>query len=436
VNDISDIAMEQIEQVEEPEETNTNSGKDKLKQQYEELKVYWSKRNWCHIFERFDKYAGGTALSLTAWSKLLEWMWSALSKEHMSELHGVSQRLRSSRRRIPSSVRYNEKGIERSESQEELIRAYHAVIRSETSEDLNTITQRLALVALYTEHISYSEEFRGNGKSRQQRQQDVNRTLHKIFNRELDTRVSIQMIKNHVKEGRHWYEMLNMQETRHFGYGLLLLLPARGYKNICRTTSEPVWLFLLQQIPNMSQRIIDLAKALQPVGKAIMSQGSGSVVVPLLGYEIRTPVNLHDISTNDFNDCLIRYTDLPIANVFKIIQQCGRPRTTDEMLELLQAVRESSNSNEITPLAQGRDSSCQLERDQGRSQESVEEAEQEITVSHSDTHSHITIIEDQVLAATGIYITMETEAILGQVSMEKLGKPIIHDNVDCSKETD
>ncbi|KAG0128058.1 hypothetical protein HOY82DRAFT_541601 [Tuber indicum] len=204
---VDEIAPEEVED-------RTNSIPNRKQQEYQKHRIDWGKRNWGHIFELFDKYEGDSTLTVPAWSKLLEWFWSTLSKPHMSELQGVLQRIRTIERRTAHNETYRANGTERTLEQEELIRSYNKIIRLENLENLTLINKRLWLVALYENHTSYSERIRGSGKTLQQRQQQVNQFIYQIFNREMMIQVTMQTIKNHIKEGRHWHEVLFSKETR------------------------------------------------------------------------------------------------------------------------------------------------------------------------------------------------------------------------------
>ncbi|PWW72998.1 hypothetical protein C7212DRAFT_347594 [Tuber magnatum] len=337
--------------------------------------VHWTKGNWYDIFERFEKYEEQATLTLGAWSKLLEWIWSTLIEDHMSQLHGISQRLRSTRRHIP-----------------------HA---------------RLSLVELYREHISYAERLCSNGKTLQERQQVVNQVLYKIFNNNLKTKVSIQMINNHVKEGGYWYEVLDSKDTKRFGYRLLLLLPVRGYKDIAGKTSNPVWTFLLQQFLYVPRRVLALAKALQPIEKAIVMQGSGSVDIPLLGYELRSPINLHDLTTEQFAACIKSQPHIRIVDVFKAIQKDGRPDCPDRFRDTLDKRQHHDRNSQDTPIIH-EDTADNLsphhDEDLNRQSAVVSIGESTLTIP-SEVDPAVPIVQDEFNEATRIGVTINLEAL-------------------------
>jgi len=140
---------------------------------------------------------------------------------------------------------------------------------------------------------------------------------------------------NHLKEGRHWLELLNTPSIKPYGYGLLLLLPVDGYAHFARKTSDSVWNFFLQNIPNISRRVTDLALALQPLAESLQSQGMGNVDSPMLGYELRLPTNLHDVSRREFHACLASYPDLEINKALELIKARKRTDNPDNIPTLI-----------------------------------------------------------------------------------------------------
>ncbi|KAG0123176.1 hypothetical protein HOY82DRAFT_544320 [Tuber indicum] len=428
---VDDIAAEK----EVDDTTGTNDGKQ---QEYQKHRVEWGKKNWGHIFEQFDKYEGDSTLTVAAWSRLLEWFWSTLSDKHMSELQGILQRIRTRERRTPFAITRRANGTERMVEQQELIRTYTQVVRLENVENLTLINQRLWLVALYENHTSYSEMIRGSGKTLQQRQHQVNKFIYQILNSELKIKVTMQTIKNHIKEGRHWCEMLHAAETRSFGYGLLLLLPVHGYKDVARKTSNPVWSFLLHQIPRMSRRVIDLAKAFHPIMKAIPSEGNGSVTISLLGYELMVPIDLHEASANDFDTCIRSYPKLDITATLNTIQRHGRlvnPHSIEEDLrKRRKRYRGGQHGSSLAAVNYSQETSDEEEsedqmtasEDDAEQSSSTKELEEQSTLDEDEglnsgveeaEHANLTINEDNEVQSTAV----STGATTTQVESGCLG---------------
>ncbi|PWW77197.1 hypothetical protein C7212DRAFT_343003 [Tuber magnatum] len=132
---------------------------DKDNKEYLEMHVFWGKRNWRRIFDLFQHYKGGPTLTLSAWNRLLQWVWSILGQEHMSEIQGIIQRLRSTGQRVPYHAKCNEDRVLRSLPQRNLICAYHKVIRSQDAQGNRAILQRFAIANLYYTYIAYITEF-------------------------------------------------------------------------------------------------------------------------------------------------------------------------------------------------------------------------------------------------------------------------------------
>ncbi|KAG0126663.1 hypothetical protein HOY82DRAFT_542425 [Tuber indicum] len=135
--------------------------------------------------------------------------------------------------------------------------------------------------------------------------------------------VSSFTIKNHNKEGCHWYEMRNLAETRSFGYGLLLLLPVHLYQDLARKTSNLVRSFLLHQIPRMIWCVTDPAHAFQLIIKAIQSEGNVSDSVSLLGYQLTVPIDAHKVTSKDFDAYIYSYPNFNMAAILNTIQRYG-----------------------------------------------------------------------------------------------------------------
>ena len=186
----------------------------------------------------------------------------------------------------PDLTYQREGGKERSELQQALIRTCYHVMRSEDKQDLARIVQRYYLTRMYSAHSAYVEEYRGKGLALQRARQRVNEHLCHVFTKERGMALSIQTVKNHLKEGRHWYEILHTRETQNLGNGLLLLLPVQGYQDISRKTGDSIWQFLVPRIPSISPRLCQMALALEPLGKCLQVKGVGHVDVPLIGFEM------------------------------------------------------------------------------------------------------------------------------------------------------
>ena len=122
------------------------------KQMYEELTIFWGKRNWRRIFELYTLYEGPTELKVTWWNRLVSWLWSALSSEHMQSLQATLHMLRTPTFSLPDLTYEREGGKERSELQQALIRTCYRVMRSEDKQDLARIVQRYYLTRMYGAH--------------------------------------------------------------------------------------------------------------------------------------------------------------------------------------------------------------------------------------------------------------------------------------------
>ena len=337
VDEIStDERMEEIDANEgEIEETTGIAKEDADQKRYDELEAFWGKRHWRRAFHLFNQYDGTTRLTISVWNQLLSWFWMALTAEHMSNLQGSLSRLRDATSGMANANYVRNVSVERSALQANLIRTYYKVIRSENTQDITHITHRFHLINLYDSHTIYVDEYRGKGMALQVARQRVNEKLFEIFNAELSMTISHQMICHHLKEGRHWYEILHNRETAAFGHGLVVLLPVRNCVTLPRKTGDSIWQFIFTQITSISYRLVELAQALQPIGKALQSKGIGKVHVPLIGYELRSHVSLHELVRSEFNACLARYPHLNISDALRTIAARGRSEDPDQIERLV-----------------------------------------------------------------------------------------------------
>jgi len=322
--------------VEQPQE-------DPEQKAYRELEVFWGYRNWGRNLDLFNVYDGQTSLSFHVWNKLLEWLWASLSKEHMNHLLAILIRVGKNEGSIPDITHAQDTGRPRSVLQQALIRSYYRVVRADYTQDVCVIAQRFYLVRMHNSHTAYVEEYRRKGMALQKAQERVNQHLYQVFNDELGTAVSLQTIRNHIKDSRHWAEILHTRQTAAFGYGLLLLLPVRGFSDLARKTANSVWQFLVPRIPSISRRIVEVAQALDPIAKAIHTKGIGNVDVPLIGYELHEATNLHELPRSAFNACLRSYPNLDIAEALNVIQANHRTANPDRIVALVQEAMGQAN---------------------------------------------------------------------------------------------
>jgi len=329
-----------------------NEDKDNDGKRYQELCITWGKRNWRTQFELYTQYDGNSDLKVSVWNRLLTWLWTTLSEEHMIKLHELLTCLRTDNNPCLPNISYvKSSGLTRSHLQQDLIQNYHQVLQSESKEDVDTIRQRFQLTKLYTSHCAYVEQYRTQGNKIQTARHKVNQLLFRIFNQELRRPVSQQTIGNHVKEGRHWYELLNSKETKSFGHGLILILPLRGYANIVRQTADAVWAFIINHLFSMSPRLVRLAISMQPIAKAALEfdQVTDAVAhnthqAPMIGYELRSATSLHEVSRTEFDACLTSHPDIGIPETLATIVAHTR-RSSDPMVIVRLVKQDWANKN-------------------------------------------------------------------------------------------
>jgi len=341
------------EESEEGEETDDSKADDQaLKEcgelnQINQLRVFWGKRQWSSRFDMYQKYDGHVNLPLSWWNRLLSWIWSSLAPEHMTAMHNVLYRLRTNRNMVSNIHLERNSGRIRPALQEKVVRDYHIVLRACTDQDVGNIIHRFHLADLFQSHAAYVQHFHDTRRlAWQTARHEVNRILVKVFTEELHTPVSVQKIQNQVKEGRHWGELLSSPATRQVGAGLLLLLPVTGFGDIVRKTADPVWSFVLNNLPNLCPRMLELARVLNPLSQAIRTEGIGLVTCPLLGYELRSPTNIHNLNRNELDACFKTYENLRITDALQAIQSHGRVENPEKIPELVRQEWERKNQRD------------------------------------------------------------------------------------------
>ncbi|KAG0123703.1 hypothetical protein HOY82DRAFT_618876 [Tuber indicum] len=293
--------------------------------QIHRLEAIWGKRQWSTRFDIYYHYEGPINLTISTWDRLLYWVWSSLSPQHMSFMHSVLFRLRTNSNAM-SNIHYEgTTGKVQSRLQENVIRDYYRLHRSCTNHDIGRIVQRFHLAHLFHSHSAYVQHFHDSKRLPwQTTRRDVNIILVQAFTEELHIPVSVQTIRDQVKEGRHWNELLTSPVTRNMGNRLLLLLPTDDFSGIVRKTADPVWTFLVSQLSNICPKMLRLAQALSAIAAAIKTQGIGFITHPLLGYELRSPTNIHVLTRGEFDACLKFHHNLDIGNALDAIQSHGR----------------------------------------------------------------------------------------------------------------
>ena len=366
--------------------------------QYEDLHIYWSKRNWGTKFELYHQYDGSGKLTLQWWNRLLNWIWKTLSEDHMTHLQQFLFRLRTSATSLPSLSHKKTTGVARSPLQQALIHDYHKVLRAGNTEDLVRVRQRFHLTSLARSHSAYVQEYRTKGMSTQTARQHINQFLLDMFTKDLNTPISQQTVRNHMKEARHWQEVLDSKQMQRYSQGLLLLLPVKEFSDLALKTCDSAWLFLFENLANISPRTVQLAEALQPIAENFQSRGVGNVNCPLLSYELRSATDLHTLSRHEFNLCLNPNLGLDIPDALRTITAHGRTENPHKIASLVKQDWERKNRRDALAFKMKADSlrrSSQrdiqrLERQaQKRLSKSVEviEASRETRISENDSDS-------------------------------------------------
>ncbi|KAG0123587.1 hypothetical protein HOY82DRAFT_619046 [Tuber indicum] len=156
--------------------------------------------------------------------------------------------------------------------------------------------------------------------------------------------------------------MLNAAKTRSFGYRLLLLLPVNRYNDVARKTTNPIWSFLLHQIPWMTGRVTDLGKK----------------------YELTVRINPHEVNPKDFDTCIRSYPKLDITATLTTIQRYGAlhgsslaalnySQEMSEEEELVEQLTSSADEEEQSSTAKVLEEQSTSEADEGDDLRAVKE---------------------------------------------------------------
>ncbi|PUU76251.1 hypothetical protein B9Z19DRAFT_1129964 [Tuber borchii] len=158
-------------------------------------------------------------------------------------------------------------GTKLSTGQKDVISDYYKVLRSVSVQDVSAITKRLHLANFFVSHCAHVDEFR-QGDNIQNAHKKVNKFLFSFFNDELKISLEFQ------KESWIWlWPCSNRRGSA----------DSRDWQGYCTPT----------------------------------------------GYELRSPVDLLTLSTQDFRACLASYPDLNIMDAFKAIQTHKRTADPD-----------------------------------------------------------------------------------------------------------
>jgi len=216
-------------------------------------------------------------------------------------------------------------------------------MRAGNTEDLVCIRQRFHLTNLARSHSAYVQEYRTKGIAPQTARGRVNQLLLDIFKKDLNNPVSQQTVRNHMKEARHWLEVVECKHMENYSQGLLLLLPVRSFADLALKTCDGAWTFLFQHLPNIAPRTIELARALEPIAEVFQIRGVGKVDSPLLAYELRSLTDLYEVSRHEFNICLNSNPTLPIRDALRTITAHGRVENPHKIPSLVKQDWERKN---------------------------------------------------------------------------------------------
>ncbi|KAG0131792.1 hypothetical protein HOY82DRAFT_539192 [Tuber indicum] len=296
--------------------------------QIHRLEAIWGKRQWSTRFDIYSHYEGPINLTISTRDSVLFRL--RMNSNAMSNIHYE---------RTTGKVR--------SRLQENVIRDYYRLHRSCTNHDIGSIVQRFHLANLFHSHSAYVQHFHDSKRLPwQTARRDVNIILVQAFTEELHIPVSVHTIRDQVKDGRHWNELLTSPVKRKMGNGLLLLLPTDDFSGIVRKTADPVWTFLVSQLSNICPKMLQLAQALSAIAAAIKTQGIGFITHPLLGYELRSPTNIHVLTRGEFDACLKLHHNLDIGNALDAIQSHGRDLDPDTIERLVSEDWERKNKRD------------------------------------------------------------------------------------------
>jgi len=333
------------EETGDEEEQGVQKGKYTQEERYQHLLAFWEKRKWSQFFSLYKRYDAKAKFPLSQWNRYVNRFWATLTKDHMADQQDVLERIRTHSTIAAKVDETKYLPAARFELEEKVLRDYQKVLRSLNTEDISRISQRFTLATLYTSHYEYVKHLRSLNVTGQTASKTVNQILSNYFTERQGKPMSIQNIKNQVQAGRHWYELMTSSDTAHFGLGLVVLLPTRKFSNMA-FIADDIWTFLLKQIPQVPQIVLDLGVAMNSIGQAVQVEGIGNVTAPLLGYELRKAVDLPELNRDSFNACLATYPTLDIKAAYRTIKVAKRTTNPDRVQDLVQKEWERKNQRD------------------------------------------------------------------------------------------
>jgi hypothetical protein len=165
------------------------------------------------------------------------------------------------------------------------------------------------------------------------------------------------------------------------------------------------------------------------MGKAVRSQGSGAVVVPIIGYELRSPANLHELSSKEFAECVKPYPGLNIDAAWDTIQSYGRPENPEDILYTIERGRETEDSEDNAASKEGdKDSTTPYANDINNRRYGNSGCQQSIQSESNPTSCPIVITLDEEVnnaACTNLDQNERPEVMKDQVQPLPHGKNVV-----------
>lgn len=337
---------EDDDQTSSDSESEKDAKKEKARKTLERLRQKWLKRGWILNFER---YSAIPELKLTpeSWNKLLEFLWTALSKDNMVEVQFLLLRVRSAKMLEIDWTFRPDTGTAIDEGQTTLFAAYDQIRNCNAEEHLHNVLLRFHLVRLFESHEAEVHRRMQAGTAENEARKLVNASMVRAFKNQHLPDINIPHLKRKLLQGKHWTELVRSESTKDFGFGLLLLLPQANAVTIAQNTPYEVWKFLLTRFAAIDPYLMLMSLALQPLGESVYANGICNHDVSLFGYELLKATDLRDHSAASYKTYWRQYPQIPKHSAMELMQLRERSKDIDVFPRLLEQDWQQSNKEEV-----------------------------------------------------------------------------------------
>ena len=327
-------------------ESETDAKKLKARKTLERLLAKWLERGWV---DHFKLYSAIPELKSKPelWNKLLEFLWTALSKANMIEVQFLLLRVRSAKMLEIDWTFRPDTGTAIDEGQTALFAAYDQIRNCNADEHLHNVLLRFHLVRLFETHEAEVHRRVKGGTAENEARKLVNANMVRAFKYQNLPEIDTKHLKRKLLQGKHWSELVRSEYTKDFGFGLLLLLPQANAVTIAQNTPYEVWKFLLTRFASIDIHLMLMCLALQKLGESVYANGICNHDVPLFGYELLKATDLRNHSAASYKTYWRQYPQIPKHAAMELMQLRERSKDIDVFPRLLEQDWQESNKEEV-----------------------------------------------------------------------------------------